>query len=1460
MKISKDLKILIILVLVCTTQSSFSFNLNQGDGTIIKTGDFSSVSTKKGWKINPRITRKGNLLFFSLQQTGKNLIELHIFNLDTNSVVKSSVVTTELMSYHHEFRNGFVHSFAYAFNYIDKFFVFELDTAHESVKMIFKKYTFSAPNTYDIIDDPDFAAYTTNIAVDNNFTGTILAGNTGDPKILILDTVYVTNTKKIALLTVHRGDLSGEGKKFFSKISIIDLDQIPTLHSNDNKIYSQQKVFLVLDTYSVQTFTNTKLFNYEDGLVFFISRKAKNASKLTFVFMNISTGVGEEFDFDNTETLSDHYSYDFAIINGKKIVVIAYNNRDDKDQLKKIDITDRNNIFQTGVNAIRNTGSHYGYRGCRWINSFVHLSSISLSTTGFVYMFTSTDPTKTDGGVYVDYTNFLNLNTSYKEIFGDLAIVDNNDTNNTVRIFIISNRDTILNMVFYELKPDTAGNTYFFKLVKNGTTYNRITCLPPYFWDLTSQECQTCPANTYYSNNTCTACPNQDLSGDCEDPNNLRVNNPMKYVLHPDYGKRNSCKLENKLYDSEGICYKCSDIGMLNLKGFCTSSCPGLASKGICHVTNCRDPSETYIEDFSCKAQCSENYELDSNVKVCNACLANQYFDLADKTCIAVCDSSRKINEVKKQCCENVILADTCVDICPCGTSENNNKECIGTTCAGSTLLCDENTCVSVCPEYKVLSANNCLSCSGNTSFINITVSPKVCVNICPTGLKINDSPKYCSNCPSTSPYYDITANNCVAVCPANYKIEESNKTCINCFATTSTQFFDTETNTCVSACSQFKVISGNSCLSCSGNTSFINIAVSPKVCLNICPIGLKININGSLKYCSKCSGTSPYYDITANDCVAVCPANYKIEESNKTCINCFATTNTQFFDTETNTCVSACSQFKVISGNSCLSCSGNTSFINIAVSPKVCLNICPIGLKININGSLKYCSKCSGTSPYYDKTANDCVAVCPANYKIEESNKTCINCFETTSTRFFDTETNTCVSACSEYKILSGNSCLNCSGNTSFINIAVSPKVCLNICPIGLKININGSLKYCSKCSGTSPYYDKTSNDCVAACPANYKIEESNKTCINCFATTNTQFFDTETNTCVSVCSEFKVVSGNSCLSCSGNTSFINIAVSPKVCLNICPTGLKINDSPKYCTNCPSTSPYYDKTTNDCVAVCPANYKIEESNKTCINCAQTTNTQFFDTETNTCVSACSEYKILSGNSCLSCSGNTSFINIAVSPKVCLNICPTGLKININGSLKYCSKCSGTSPYYDKTANDCVAVCPANYKIEESNKTCINCFETTSTRFFDTETNTCVSACSEFKVVSGNSCLSCSGNTSFINIAVSPKVCLNICPVGLNVNISGSLKYCSKCSGISPYYDITANDCVAVCPANYKIEESNKTCINCFETTNTQFFDTETNTCVSACSQFKVISANSCLSCSGEYFIYKYSC
>ena len=901
MKISKDLKILIILVLVCTTQSSFTFDLNQGDGTILKTGDSSSATYGNKWKINPRITRKGNLLFFSLPQTGMILIELHIFNLDTNSVVKSSVVTTEALGFNNVFNALYVHSFTYAFNYIDKFFIFELDSTHESVKMIFKKYTFSPPSTYDIIDDPEFAAYTTNIAVNNDFTGTVLAGKTGDPKIQIIDTVYVTNTNKVALLTVHRGDLtilSAFGSKYYSKISIIDLDQIPTLHSNANKIYNQQKVFLVLNDFSGLTFSNAKLFNYEDGLVFFMTRKTTNGSTLTFVFMNINTGVGEEFDFDNTENLSQYFSYDFAIINGKKIVVIAYYNRSTKDQLKKIDITDRNNIVQTGVNAIRNnTGNHDGYRGCRWINSFVHLSS-DTGSIGFVYMFTSTDPTQTDGGLYVDYTNFLNLNTSYKEIFGDIAIVDNNDTNNTVRIFIISNRSSIKHMVFYELKPDTAGNTYFFKFVKNGTTYNRITCPPPYFWDLTSQECQTCATNTYYSNNTCTACANQDLSGDCEEPNNLRVNNPIQYDHSPDYGKINSCKLENKLYDNKGICYKCSDFGMLNLKGFCTSSCPGFTSKGICHVTSCRDPSKTYIEDFSCKAQCSENYELDSNVKVCNACLVDQYFDLVDKNCIAVCDSSRKINEVKKQCCENVILVDTCVDICPGGTSADSNKECIGTPCTGSTLLWDENTCVSECPEFKILSENNCLSCSGNTSFINIAVSPKVCVNICPIGMKINinESLKYCSNCPSTSPYYDKTANYCVSVCPANYEIDESNKTCINCFETTNTKFFDKETNKCIEACPElYSPDSSNVCVKTADIPSKGAVTSPPMLITtqpngDSCPDGYELDAVSYI--CKSCKGLNQYLE--NGKCTNACIKHSILDSTTNSCNLCNMKINIQ--------------------------------------------------------------------------------------------------------------------------------------------------------------------------------------------------------------------------------------------------------------------------------------------------------------------------------------------------------------------------------------------------------------------------------------------------------------------------------------------------------------------------------------------------------------------------------------
>ena len=244
------------------------------------------------------------------------------------------------------------------------------------------------------------------------------------------------------------------------------------------------------------------------------------------------------------------------------------------------------------------------------------------------------------------------------------------------------------------------------------------------------------------------------------------------------------------------------------------------------------------------------------------------------------------------------------------------------------------------------------------------------------------------------------------------------------------------------------------------------------------------------------------------------------------------------------------------------------------------------------------------------------------------------------------------------------------------------------------------------------------------------------------------------------------------------------------------------INEGLKYCSNCPSTSPYYDKAANYCVSVCSANYEIDESNKTCINCFETTNTQFFDTETNTCVSACPESSFPdSSNVCIKTADILSTGKYLHNEKI-VDICPDLYSPNKDNHCKLCK-------YLNKVIKHgkCTDTCGSFYILDKNTNECIGCYTFLEVTAQETK---CVETCNISEIVEEKYCIPC-GTGDFVNKSfIESNKCVDKCSIGKDV-INKESKECKPCKEISKF--ILVEHCVESCPENYILKESTKTCV-----------------------------------------------
>jgi proprotein convertase subtilisin/kexin type 5 len=179
-----------------------------------------------------------------------------------------------------------------------------------------------------------------------------------------------------------------------------------------------------------------------------------------------------------------------------------------------------------------------------------------------------------------------------------------------------------------------------------------------------------------------------------------------------------------------------------------------------------------------------------------------------------------------------------------------------------------------------------------------------------------------------------------------------------------------------------------------------------------------------------------------------------------------------------------------------------------------------------------------------------------------------CTSCYPSTITNSQFLQNNTCVSICAagNYPDTPTSSCLPCQSPCS---TCTSQSVCLSC--------LSNSSK---------PYFDTTTNTCIAACPTGYYgsvnvcvpcsilCKECSGNSTNCTICDTTQyaFFN---NTCVALCPTGYFNVSSNCTQC--DVSCLTCVTSPTNCL-LCASGYVTNGTAGVCTNsCPPGSVPYN-------------------------------------------------------------------------------------------------------------------------------------------------------------------------------------------------------------------------------------------------------------------------------------------
>jgi len=550
----------------------------------------------------------------------------------------------------------------------------------------------------------------------------------------------------------------------------------------------------------------------------------------------------------------------------------------------------------------------------------------------------------------------------------------------------------------------------------------------------------------------------------------------------------------NTVYDSNGICHKCSALPNTN----------GLVSGGACVCndgyawTTAVYPYRCYCSykaggymDTTCKLCTSLSTTGSKTIDGCQACLNSEGFLLVGDTCYA-CSSFTNSNGVAS------------VSGCGCTTGvwSLSSLSCITNSCVSPNVF-DSATGTCVCDFTKAIIDNTgaCKLCSSFGNSTNVALNSSACV--CSTGYSWVISNGVggctCTNCvcnPLTSVTisglcYDCTkvslstgpiAGTANCACPS-YVVWSWNST--------------SKSGSCI--CSNpLKIISGSSCI-CNSTYSYPILTD----CYN-CTLAANSTGAATTTGCvclanfvwnstaKQCQCLTPFvYNTTTNSCgctfplktnqngICICDPAIAITKTDGSCFYCSSIPSSNNITLSTNT--SSCSCFA-------------TFIFNWDAVAQTGVCVCPTLTKINLDGTACVC----------DPDQTTCTLTCDYTKGFILKNNQCLNCrdFQFSSGRASDNFSCICnppytwsstfnLCSCyyySGYHYVNGTDCLPCDS----IADATVKEICKGC-------NSGGPFAYyrhgCINCS-SMPLGSGVSNDnCM--CVTGYKFETHVRRCI---------------------------------------------------------------------------------------------------------------------------------------------------------------------------------------------------------------------------------------------------------------------------------------------------------------------------------------------------------------------------
>jgi hypothetical protein len=983
-----------------------------------------------------------------------------------------------------------------------------------------------------------------------------------------------------------------------------------------------------------------------------------------------------------------------------------------------------------------------------------------------------------------------------------------------------------------------------------------------------ANSCEKCIEKFYLKNNSCVVdCGNNFVLLDngmcekCADPNCrvcekdtttcISCNNP--YFLQTDGLCTPSC-VERYYNDKlDYTCRKCSDK-------FCLECSP--------HDTCTKCESTMVLLNGKCREFCPAGYVTinRNDVNICEKCTDS--------------DCSKCLAPGPKQCQECFslkVFGRECVDRCPNGTYDIENKYCRDCnnplckvcfdetkcdTCINGYIRDDDFMCKDSCPSGTVEKGGKCVKCLQNG-----------CAKCDKTNLSV------CLDC---SPFFDLNGE-CVETCPTGtysdgFKCRKCRSNCDTCL-----------NNSSCLTCKAPMVLQGDKCQAqCSPGFVYDSNVKMCKKCSD--PAKCETCLFNNLDICLKCQNG---FILDGAQCYDNCPAN-------KWNIN----------NTECKECASNCAVCK--SANECKTC----------ITPFVLLNgKCSSQCPENYGNDLGVCRQCGNprcrecdlSNPKqciscpedYWLHKGDCVNSCPlGTYFLDDMcvdcDPTCENCkgqfCKKCKPGYVKDKNNLCKSPCPDGTVSRGDQCVACADSkckqcaANNLNECFDckesflfNKLCQVTCPEGY--HADPKSKKCVQCQTNCKRCDQTG--CLE-CMNDFYFMEGTKSCINC----------REPFTIIppGVCSSCRV---EGCLQCiTGksdvcSTCQVGFTKFNDKCIRECPVNMyKSGTECKSCSSnclkcdndntCSTCEPGYINFNKFCVKECPNGW-ISNTDGVCIKCNQDDcdkcdlkNLEFCHKckegvvkYKDRCEKTCPNGTYKNGNICLPCDGKCEICeNIAdkclkCKPTYrklgedCLPKCPQGyLDDGVNcqqcadsnclscDPLNICLKCGGKT-FLDKTKQACFSNCPENTYADPVSREC----------------RSCSLGC---QICDAEKCLNCKDNLYLQN-----GKCQNPCENKFT-NVNGICQPCqdshcnvcspedpSKCTDCRPGF-VYNHKCIPKCPAGTfpeggKCIDCEKSCLECTSLTECQRCKNEfilsNGLCTNSCPDGKVTLNGTCVSC-----------